>query len=87
MRTVANVEGRQPDPAALDVVDLGLLQPDDVPFGRLSAKAGDAAFRYLERANALAGAGLLDAICTAPLDKEALHTAATIPATPRCSRS
>jgi len=73
VRTVANAEDRHPDPAALDVVDLALLRPDEVPFGRLSAKAGDAAFRYLERANTLALAGRLDAICTAPLNKEALH--------------
>lgn len=57
----------------LDVDDLGLLAPDDVPFGTLSAKAGDAAFRYLERANRLALDGVIDAICTAPLNKEALH--------------
>ncbi len=47
--------------------------PDDVPFGKLSAKAGDAAFRYIERANQLALDGVIDAVCTAPLNKEALH--------------
>ncbi|MEA2785154.1 MAG: 4-phospho-D-threonate 3-dehydrogenase / 4-phospho-D-erythronate 3-dehydrogenase, partial [Candidatus Eremiobacteraeota bacterium] len=57
----------------LDIVDLGLLTADDVPFGKLSPKAGDAAFRYIECANRLALDGFLDAICTAPLNKEALH--------------
>jgi 4-hydroxythreonine-4-phosphate dehydrogenase len=57
----------------LDLVDLQLLTPEDVPFGKLSPKAGDAAFRYIERANALALDGVIDAVCTAPLNKEALH--------------
>ncbi len=57
----------------LDIVDLDFLSVEDVPFGKLSPKAGDAAFRYLECANRLAMTGALDAICTAPLNKEALH--------------
>ncbi|MEP6916175.1 MAG: 4-hydroxythreonine-4-phosphate dehydrogenase PdxA [Acidobacteriota bacterium] len=56
----------------IDCVDLGLI-PDDLPFGRVSPVAGDAAFRYIERAVGLAVAGEVDVICTAPLNKEALH--------------
>jgi 4-phospho-D-threonate 3-dehydrogenase / 4-phospho-D-erythronate 3-dehydrogenase len=56
----------------IDCVDLGLI-PDDLPFGHLSAVAGDAAFRYIERAIALALAQEIDAICTAPVNKAALH--------------
>ncbi len=59
-------------PGTIDTVDLGLV-PADLPFGQLSPVAGDAAFRYVERAVALAVAGEVDAICTAPLNKEALH--------------
>ena len=73
LRIVDDVARWQPDPAHLDVLDLHLLTPADAPFGKLSARAGDAAFRFLERANALALDGTLDAICTAPLNKEALH--------------
>src|SRR5580692_6755622 len=39
----------------------------------LSAICGDAAYQYLARAVELATAGKIDAICTAPLNKEALH--------------
>jgi 4-phospho-D-threonate 3-dehydrogenase / 4-phospho-D-erythronate 3-dehydrogenase len=56
----------------IDCVDLALI-PADLPWGKLSALAGDAAFRYLERAIALAMDKQVDAICTAPLNKEALH--------------
>ena len=57
---------------SVDCVDLGLI-PDNLPWGTLSPLAGDAAFRYIERAVALASANEVDAICTAPLNKEALH--------------
>ncbi|HYF95229.1 MAG TPA: 4-hydroxythreonine-4-phosphate dehydrogenase PdxA [Symbiobacteriaceae bacterium] len=56
----------------VDCLNLDLL-PADLPFGRISAAAGDAAYRCLERAINLAKAGDIDAICTAPLNKEALH--------------
>lgn len=56
----------------VDCLDLDLL-PRDLPFGQISAAAGDAAFRYVEKAVELARAGEIDAICTAPLNKEALH--------------
>lgn len=73
VRIVEHLDGWKPAPASLDVIDLHLLSPAEVPFGKLSAKAGDAAFRYIERANRLALDGNLDAVCTAPLNKEALH--------------
>ena len=47
--------------------------PEDLEFGELSAVAGDAAFRFIERAVALALASEVDAICTAPVNKAALH--------------
>ncbi|AAZ37045.1 4-hydroxythreonine-4-phosphate dehydrogenase PdxA [Pseudomonas savastanoi pv. phaseolicola] len=56
----------------VDCIDLGLI-PADLPYGKLSAVAGNAAFRYIERTVQLTQAGELDAICTAPLNKEALH--------------
>lgn len=59
---------------AIDCLDLGLV-PDDLPFGQLSAVAGEAAFRFIERAIALAVSGEVDAICTAPVNKAALHAA------------
>jgi 4-phospho-D-threonate 3-dehydrogenase / 4-phospho-D-erythronate 3-dehydrogenase len=58
----------------VDCVDLRLI-PKNLPFGELSKTAGEAAFRYVEKATALAVAGAVDAICTAPLNKEALNLA------------
>lgn len=59
---------------SIDCIDLALV-PDDLPFGVLSAIAGEAAYRYVERAATLARDGAIDAICTAPLNKEALNAA------------
>jgi 4-hydroxythreonine-4-phosphate dehydrogenase len=56
----------------VDCIDLPLI-PDDLPFGKLSARAGDAAYRFVAKAVELVMAGKIDAICTAPLNKEALH--------------
>ncbi|MBW4083667.1 4-hydroxythreonine-4-phosphate dehydrogenase PdxA [Paenibacillus sp. S150] len=56
----------------IDCINLDLL-PDAVPFGQLSAAAGNAAFHYIAKAVELAKAGEVQAICTAPLNKEALH--------------
>jgi 4-hydroxythreonine-4-phosphate dehydrogenase len=59
-------------PGAVDCIDLELIPPD-LPWGKLSAIAGDAAYRFIEVAARLAIAGKVAAICTAPLNKEALH--------------
>ncbi len=72
VRTVSGPKEIVFEYGAVDCIDLGLI-PDDLPWGKLSPLAGDAAFRYIERAVALASANEVDAICTAPLNKEALH--------------
>ncbi|MFI9756492.1 4-hydroxythreonine-4-phosphate dehydrogenase PdxA [Streptomyces sp. NPDC051963] len=64
-------------PGRVNVIDLGLL-PADLPWGKLSPVAGHAAYAYIERAAQLAVAGDVQAICTAPLNKEALHSAGHI---------
>ncbi len=56
----------------LDCIDLANV-PRDLPFGKLSAAAGHAAYEYIARAVELAMARRIDAVCTAPLNKEALH--------------
>jgi 4-phospho-D-threonate 3-dehydrogenase / 4-phospho-D-erythronate 3-dehydrogenase len=61
-------------PGTVDVVDLALVPPD-LPFGEVSPVAGEAAYRFIERACRMAVAGEADAICTAPISKEALHAA------------
>ena len=56
----------------IDTIDVGGI-PEDLPFGKLSPVAGDGAYRFIAKAVELAKAGKIHAICTAPLNKEALH--------------
>jgi 4-hydroxythreonine-4-phosphate dehydrogenase len=71
---VAEPEDARFEPGSVNVISETEL-PGDLPFGELDARAGDAAFRYLERATGLAGEGRVGAIATAPLNKEAMHLA------------
>lgn len=66
-------EARGTERAAF-VLQVGNL-PADLPLGELSKEAGEAAYRYVVRALELAQAGKIDAICTAPLNKEAMQAA------------
>ena len=72
LRSIVSVDDALFDPGCVDCFDLGLL-PDAVAYGQVSAAAGHAAYEYLVKAIDLAMAGRVQAICTAPLSKEALH--------------
>jgi 4-phospho-D-threonate 3-dehydrogenase / 4-phospho-D-erythronate 3-dehydrogenase len=55
----------------IDLLDLGNV-PVDMATGKVQGAAGRAAFGYIERATQLAMSGAVEAIATAPLNKEAL---------------
>ncbi len=74
IKAIQNVEEAEFKFGVVNCIDLNLL-PIDLPYGRLSEKAGDAAFKYLKKAIELAKDKKIDAISTAPLNKEALHKA------------
>lgn len=59
-------------PGTVDCIDLALL-PSDLQWGKLSSVAGDAAYQFIAEAVRLALAGKIGAICTAPINKAALH--------------
>jgi 4-hydroxythreonine-4-phosphate dehydrogenase len=58
----------------VDCIDLKLI-PKGLPWGKVSPVAGEGAFRYVKEACRLAMGRQIAAICTAPLNKEALHAA------------
>lgn len=74
VRTIARPEDARFEPGSIDCLDLGIV-PQGLPFGQLSAAGGEAAYRCIERAVRIAQGGFAGAICTAPLNKEALHAA------------
>lgn len=61
-------------PGCLDVLVASDL-PIDLPQGQVDARAGAAAYRYVERAVGLALDGSIGAVVTAPIHKEALKAA------------
>lgn len=63
-----------PDPQTLYYVEIPGLS-SGLPFGELSEEAGKFAYLYLEKAIADAQEGKINAICTAPLNKEAMQNA------------
>jgi 4-hydroxythreonine-4-phosphate dehydrogenase len=60
------------DPHVVEIVQEG-PSLGHLSYATLSAEAGDGAARYVMRACALARAGQIDGIVTAPLNKEAMH--------------
>lgn len=61
----------------VDCVDVPVI-PAGFPFGVVSPVSGEGAYRFVKKAVELVLAGKAQAICTAPLNKEALHAAGHI---------
>jgi 4-hydroxythreonine-4-phosphate dehydrogenase len=61
----------------INVIDPKLLSKD-LPWGQESAEAGNAAYHYIRIACELGMSGQVQGICTAPLNKAALHKAGHI---------
>lgn len=62
-------------PTGPTVLDLRCVDAASVTPGRLDARCGDAAFRYVIASIEAGLAGEVDAVATAPLNKEAMHAA------------
>jgi 4-hydroxythreonine-4-phosphate dehydrogenase len=65
-------EGRF-EPGTVDLLDLANLDLASLQWGRVQAQAGRAAFDYIRSAIELALRGEIEAIATAPINKEALQ--------------
>jgi len=76
--TVKKVE--EPDKGVFKTGTLNLLPvteltPEEIPLGSPHRKGGEAAYRYIERGVQLAQGGIINALVTAPISKEALNAA------------
>lgn len=63
------------EPGVIDVVDIHNLNPEDITIGEISPTCGKAAMEWVTKAGELAIAGVVDALATAPLNKEAASLA------------
>lgn len=59
----------------VNIWDMQLLHVQDFEPGKLSRVAGDAAFKYVVEGIRLANEGLVSAVVTAPINKEAIQSA------------
>jgi 4-hydroxythreonine-4-phosphate dehydrogenase len=63
------------DPGILNILDLHLIEMNSFHPGELTAESGHAAYECIRKAIGLAKNRKIDAIVTAPVNKEALHLA------------
>ncbi|MBJ8824360.1 D-threonate 4-phosphate dehydrogenase [Citrobacter europaeus] len=75
LRVIESVAQAQFAAGVINVIDEPLADPDSLQPGVVQAQAGDLAYRCIKRATMLALNGEVEAIATAPLNKEALHLA------------
>ncbi|HWI63355.1 MAG TPA: 4-hydroxythreonine-4-phosphate dehydrogenase PdxA [Symbiobacteriaceae bacterium] len=75
VRAVQSVGEAKFEAGVLDVLDLKNAPADRIQLGTGSAQGGKAAVEAVQVAGNLALQGLVDAIATAPLNKEAMHMA------------
>ena len=75
LQAVASPDAGRYTPGTVDVLDLSAEHPGPFPLGVAAKENGAAAVAYVEKAIALAVAGDVDAIATAPINKEAMRVA------------
>lgn len=75
VRAIADPQEANPKQGVIDVLDLQNCDPDKIIVGKVDAYTGEAAFQAVVQAAEMAKAGTIDAIVTAPLNKEAMHLA------------
>jgi 4-phospho-D-threonate 3-dehydrogenase / 4-phospho-D-erythronate 3-dehydrogenase len=75
VRAVARLSDATFDASTIDVLDCVPVNLERTPLGKVSAAAGDAAFRSVIHMIELANAHEVNATVTAPIHKEALHVA------------
>jgi len=63
------------DSGVIEVVDIHNLNPEDITVGEINPTCGKAAMEWVTKAGQLALAGVVDALATAPLNKEAASLA------------
>lgn len=74
LRVIDSPESFEHKPNTLNVIPISRL-PEDIPFGQLDARAGQAAYDYIRAGIDLALQNRVRAIVTAPINKEAMRLA------------
>ena len=75
VRVVDSILNLETSHGVIDVLDMSNLDFSKVEYGKLSPTCGKAAVEWILKAGEMASAGLVQAICTAPINKEACDLA------------
>jgi 4-hydroxythreonine-4-phosphate dehydrogenase len=77
IRTIKLLSDHKPQTSVLDVLAVSKL-PLNLPYGQISSDAGAAAYQAIRTGIDLAMRGQISALCTAPIQKEALSAAGVL---------
>ena len=75
VRSAASPADGRYEHGTLDLIDLRNVDTGTLEWGKVQAQAGRASYEYIRRSIELAQAGQIDAVATAPINKEALKAA------------
>ena len=71
VRTVRSLDEVEGDPGTIDILDTGKLDYGAIVPGQVSAEAGRASIEWVLKAGEMASMGQVQAVVTAPINKEA----------------
>ncbi|MDP4182770.1 MAG: 4-hydroxythreonine-4-phosphate dehydrogenase PdxA [Bacillota bacterium] len=75
LNSIKEVESGVYDHGSIDVLDIDGIDTEVIKFGQIQKEAGEAAYKYIEKAVELAQTGKIKAIATTPINKEAIKAA------------
>jgi len=75
LNVIKNTEEIKGEFGIIDLIDLHNIKLDEFNYGKVSAKAGQASLDYIYKGIDLAMEGLVDAVVTGPIHKEAIKAA------------
>ena len=75
LRRIEEISGTGPQNNIIDVLDYDLIEPEKIPIGVVDKMCGHAAVIYTQKAGELALNHKIDAIVSAPLNKESMRLA------------
>jgi len=75
LNVIKNTEEVKGEFGIIDFIDLDNIKLDEFNYGKISAKAGQASLDYIYKGIDLAMKGLVDAVVTGPIHKEAIKAA------------
>ena len=75
LNVIKNIEEIKGEFGTIDLIDLNNITLDEFDYGKVSEKAGQASLEYIYKGIDLAMEGLVDAVVTGPIHKEAIKAA------------